>query len=771
MPIVFVRNFIQLFLFLGLLFSANSLEAQAYIKQYKKALVNYEEGRYQQATHHLNQALLRNENYPPALFLKGNIERLTNNYLEAAKSYNQLIQVDSTYETYRAHLYLGLTLKQAGDYELAFRTFKKMNFEELDKESIAARKLKIELIACNWIWKDHVFDAKTPLRPIKIINTVEPELSPYLFDDTTLVFTEIRGINELDKSEENSTVLIRRSVKQAGKWIEDKALQTTINKPGIYSANASWNEKKQFLYFSRCLGEGECNVYFSYLNDSASFLEAKPIEGFDQFQGNISNPSFARLSNGRAVLFFSSNVTGGFGGYDIYQAYLNSSETAVSKIENLGNIINTPEDEITPFYFSKDSTLYFSSNWHPGLGGQDIFMAKSHGELVFDTIYNIGYPFNGPSNDVYFMLRNDSLGVLASNRIEAIREPGSTCCNDIFEFKYKKQNVVKLEKIPSLNSAPIAKHAFEYSIEYSKQQVQKMIPVALYFYNDEPDPKTTKTTTSLSYENCYNDYLVKEDEFYGKLETDEDINSFFTEDVQYNYERLNRFLDELEVLMIKGVSVELKIKGYASPLAQSNYNLNLTKRRISSLENYITSYNNGALIHYLNTNPSKLVMNPFSFGEKEANKNVSDDASDKAKSIYSLAASKERRIEIEAIKINDLISARSLSLTPYDPFFPTSPPNYFNAGYVKPYRTKRVLIPITNPYDEVLNIKKVTTGDGIVIPLLKKQGIYLKSGETGYVEVAIKVNQELGKQEVPLIIESKNWDFAVKLNLSFEVLP
>jgi outer membrane protein OmpA-like peptidoglycan-associated protein len=90
--------------------------------------------------------------------------------------------------------------------------------------------------------------------------------------------------------------------------------------------------------------------------------------------------------------------------------------------------------------------------------------------------------------------------------------------------------------------------------------------------------------------------------------------------------------------------VNLAVKGYASTLASSDYNLNLTLRRISSMENYIRSYANGAFVPYLNAGSLQIERIPY--GESQANQDVSDDAADALGSIYSPKAARERRIEI-----------------------------------------------------------------------------------------------------------------------------
>ena len=107
--------------------------------------------------------------------------------------------------------------------------------------------------------------------------------------------------------------------------------------------------------------------------------------------------------------------------------------------------------------------------------------------------------------------------------------------------------------------------------------------------------------------------------------------------------------------------MEIVIEGYASPLAEPDYNRNLTSRRISSLVNHLYQFNGGVLRPYLLNNQLQIRILPF--GEEKAEKTVSDNAKDRRKSVYSVAAMKERKVEIKEInRLNDTIRSLSYEL-------------------------------------------------------------------------------------------------------------
>jgi hypothetical protein len=89
------------------------------------------------------------------------------------------------------------------------------------------------------------------------------------------------------------------------------------------------------------------------------------------------------------------------------------------------------------------------------------------------------------------------------------------------------------------------------------------------------------------------------------------------------------------------------MKGYCSPLASTDYNINLAKRRIVSLKNYFSEWNQGILATYLNKGLLKITEEEI--GELKASALVSDNPNEQAKSVYSLSAALERKIEIIAV--------------------------------------------------------------------------------------------------------------------------
>ena len=124
-------------------------------------------------------------------------------------------------------------------------------------------------------------------------------------------------------------------------------------------------------------------------------------------------------------LYFSSNMPGGYGQYDIYKAKINE-DGSIGDPLNLGQKINTEGQEGFPF-MSEDKIIYFSSDGHLGLGGLDVFYSKNI-DTKWSNVRNVGIPVNSGADDFAFMINGDD-GYISSNR------SGGKGSDDIYAIK------------------------------------------------------------------------------------------------------------------------------------------------------------------------------------------------------------------------------------------------------------------------------------------------------------------------------------------------
>jgi len=183
---------------------------------------------------------------------------------------------------------------------------------------------------------------------------------------------------------------------------------------------------------------------------------------------------------------------------------------------------------------------------------------------------------------------------------------------------------------------------------YFEKGLNLFLPLVLYFDNDRPGRRSQTTTTSLSYTETYNPYIVKKREFMKKGPDAQSVGDFFDVEVKGNYKKLKLFLEGLTRALGSGESLDIVVKGYASPRAPTEYNLKLGQRRVWTLKNEINNYGGGVLKRYISS--GQLRITDVSLGENTAPSEINDQYKNEKLSVYSVEASKERRIEI--LKVN-----------------------------------------------------------------------------------------------------------------------
>jgi WD40-like Beta Propeller Repeat len=163
-----------------------------------------------------------------------------------------------------------------------------------------------------------------------------------------------------------------------------------------------------------------------------------------QYNSRETPALYTSISPDGNTIFFSSNRQGTIGGFDIF--YCKKVGNNWSEPINAGALINSPGDEITPYFNGQQ--LYFASDYHLGFGGFDIFQSKSKG-LSFDKPENMGSTINSNLDDYGFQTNpNDkSKAVFTSNK--------GIAQEDIFTVDII-QNVITIKVIDNLSKKPIA---------------------------------------------------------------------------------------------------------------------------------------------------------------------------------------------------------------------------------------------------------------------------------------------------------------------------
>ncbi|TDQ15273.1 outer membrane protein OmpA-like peptidoglycan-associated protein [Algoriphagus boseongensis] len=282
-------------------------------------------------------------------------------------------------------LFSNLYLKQ-GRFQEAYREFNCADpiFDAGFKKSMYYQQMKAQMDFLQSQLGDVMVIEKEILPPP--INEFQLQYFPVLTaDGEQILFTKRDGTGNYDKED------IYTSYKKADEgWTPPQSIAQTINSPyneGTCSVTADGN----ILIYTSCDApdsNGSCDLYVAY---KVNGTWQRPTNMGTKVNSRSWDSQPSLSADGR-LLFFSSNRRGGYGGNDIWYS-VRQKDGSWSEAKNLGNVVNTAKDEISPFMFFNNEILFFASDGHQGFGGMDIFLSRvENGE--FQEPENMGIPIN-----------------------------------------------------------------------------------------------------------------------------------------------------------------------------------------------------------------------------------------------------------------------------------------------------------------------------------------------------------------------------------------
>ncbi len=429
-------------------------------------------------------------------------------YDRAMKIYQRVINRDKNGEYYDLKLDLGRMYKYQSMYPEAIVEFKAVLADtEVDDELKVIAKKELAGIEAMDNFNDNL-EAVINFLPGKV-NTASAESSPALTPDGTLYFSTFNRKREIVFDGEQGDFhakIYSAEPSEKGEFESTKALGDKINREGFNSGGVSFSRDGKTMYFTRAkLMNNEVETSTIMLSKNSDRGWGAP-EVLASLQGDFicKHPYEGELF-GRKVLYFTSNMDGGEGGYDIYYCDIDGDKIGLPV--NLGNSVNTPDDEITPFYMN--GTLYFSSNGHPNIGGHDIFYSTWNGS-AWDNPTNMGFNYNTSYDDMF--LRFDSKGTtgyLVSNRPDKNKQKikgNEACCDDIYVVNIKEL-VIQLATTVEDDKGPLNGSKLE------------LYDLTLGAY---PDSKTSVSSNTFNFplnaDRSYKAYITKEGYFPDSIE-------------------------------------------------------------------------------------------------------------------------------------------------------------------------------------------------------------------------------------------------------------
>jgi len=345
-------------------------------------------------------------------FYLGNCYRITNKPSKAASTYRRSVRYK--YENIEAELYLAECYLATGKLDEAEEAFKSY----LDKKALD-RRAQNGLSSIRLIRTDSI-KTRYQVEKIKDISTTRySDFSPgYASSDFDQVYfssmrTEKKSRKRNRITGQGASNIYMSRIDAKGDWIDPEPLDETINTE-YDEGSATMSSDGKTMYFTRCPYNNEEALtaqMFEVSRSGGKWGEPTQIAiGGDSLL--VAHPAISPDGN---TLYFVSDMPGGEGGKDLWKAE-KGGESGWKEPVNLGNVVNTPGDEMFP-YVRDDGSLYFASNGHVGYGGLDIYRAVYDEEAGYYRVTNLGSPINSESDDFGIAFKGmEEEGMFSSSR-------------------------------------------------------------------------------------------------------------------------------------------------------------------------------------------------------------------------------------------------------------------------------------------------------------------------------------------------------------------
>ena len=432
------------------------------------------------------------------------------------------------------------------------------------------------------------------VRQHKLMNSRRSDYAPMFGgdDDDRVYYTTT---NEKVKGEARSEIT---GTKKPDIWVMKKNEQGQWEKPepvegelntDVEEGVCSFSPDGNTMYLTRARRELNSSTVVEIFTSTRSSASWSAPQKFEITADTLSSFGHPAVSPSGDWLYFTSDMPGGQGGYDLW--HINLKERAGS-LENLGEFINTAGNEQYP-YFRTDSVLYFASDGHPGMGGLDLFRAEMTPSGGWNVV-NMGWPVNSPADDFGITFaRGSESGFFSSNRGDA------RGYDHIYTFELPQLQIWISGWVLDRDEEPVPDAVIR--IVGNDGSNQKAIGKAdgSFRFPLQRGVSYTMLAGAKGYLNARQEFTsdsAEEDAEYGVDFILASINKpVVVENIFYDFDRATlrpeseEALDEMARMLLDNPNVTIEMASHTDRKGSDEYNDRLSQRRAQSVIDYLIS--------------------------------------------------------------------------------------------------------------------------------------------------------------------------------------
>lgn len=543
------------------------------------------------------------EQYQYLVYQLGEAFRHYKDFKSAEQWYDKVVQFKND-RFPLARLWYAVCLRADGRYEEAKEQLQQFQAAYTEQDEYRHRA-ELELQSCEYALDQLKYPRLADIRKLPSpVNDSGSNYAPVVVGQD-FYFTSSRPLPGVDASKENPYVNKIYKANISGGDRFDSLKQLSVGS-GLRTelASGSFSPARTRMYVTtweqpKNKKKGETPHYsiaISKKDDQGGWSAPVALGAEVNAAGYDSKEPFM-VSNGQGLLF-SSNRPGGQGGYDLWYCPLTMDGLPSGEAVNLGAAINTPGDEVNPYYQTNDHTLIFSSDGRVGMGGFDLYRSTgSLGAGSWTPPENLGYPVNSAKDDNFYFPEGEA------ERFYTSSDRSSVCCLEIYDVQLKHIGIAgtlydcdthgplagaTVELRDSLAGSVIGTQTTDERGSYRFQVVNQK-PLQLSFAKDKYFGKKMQVTTEA---------LQAADTLFSReicLKAFEVGKPIVIPNILYDFNKATLrpesklVLDSLANILNDNPRLMVRMSANTDSIGSDEYNLKLSQRRAQACVDYLTS--------------------------------------------------------------------------------------------------------------------------------------------------------------------------------------
>ena len=518
-------------------------------------------------------------------FLMAQCHERLRQFQRAAAAYQNAIRYE--YPDTSAYLGLAQALHSSGQYAQAVKAYEDYLAMRPDDPTalnglIGARMGANRSGATRYI-----------VRKSELFNSPRSDYAPMFLPGSTdrLYFTTTREKVNGPRSEITGTKkgdVWTAQKDENGVWQRPEAVEGELNTE-VEEGIVSFSPDGTTMYLTRARREPNASTTVEIFTSQRSDAKWSAPTKFEITADTLSAVGHPAVSPDGEWLYFSSDMPGGSGGRDLWRVRI---KERLGTLENLGEWINTPGDEMFP-YVRTDSVLYFASDGHPGYGGLDLFRATLKPSGGWEVV-NMGTPMNSAADDFGITFGEGESGFFSSNRNDA------RGYDNIYSFELPELRILISGWVLDKDEEPIPSAVIRIIGDDGSNQKAVARPDGSFSFPLNRGVRYVMLAGARGYLNARQEFVsdtAEEDAEYGVDFILASITKpVVIDNIFYDYDRATlrpeskEALDEMVQVLNDNPNVTIEMASHTDRHGSDAYNIDLSARRARSVIDYLIEH-------------------------------------------------------------------------------------------------------------------------------------------------------------------------------------